>query len=134
MFPSLLSEHLRSERHDSHVSLVAQLSRNRSEYARAPLSHTPYYWKAWLSIPRPEVKGMAGRKGLLLNPKDPPDASVRIYTGPELIKLFVAGGSGAAYCRLSGAGRWTSRRIELPANWDKLVNEYKNVVPNYALY
>jgi hypothetical protein len=105
-----------------------------SEFARSPLSHTPYYWKAWLSIPRKEVKGIAGRKGLLLNPKDPPDASVRIFTGPELIKLFVAGGGGAAYCRLSGAGRWTTKKIALPVNWDKLVAKHKGIVPLYLKY
>jgi hypothetical protein len=27
-----------------------------------------------------------------------------------------------------------TEKIELPANWDKLVARYKNVVPNYIRY
>ena len=104
-----------------------------AQYARAPLSHTPYYWKAWLSIPRESVPGMAGQKGMLLNPKDSPNESVPIIQ-PELVRLFVTGGTGGDVNWLSGVGRFTSKKIELPANWDKLVKKYGNIVPNYALY
>jgi hypothetical protein len=104
-----------------------------AQYARAPLSHTPAYWRAWLSIPREDVQGMAGQKGLLLNPKDSPNESVPIVT-PELIRLFVTGGTGGDVVWLAGVGRWKSKKIELPANWNSLVKKYKDIVPNYALY
>ena len=104
-----------------------------AQYARAPLSHMPYYWKAWLSIPREDVKGMAGQKGILLNPKDSPNESVPIII-PELVRLFVTGGTGGDINMLSGVGRWISRKIELPANWDALVKKYQDIVPTYALY
>jgi len=35
---------------------------------------------------------------------------------------------------LSGVGRWTSKKIVLPANWDALVKKYRDIVPTYALY
>jgi hypothetical protein len=104
-----------------------------AQYARAPLSHMPYYWHAWLSIPKEDVKGMAGQKGMLLNPKDSPDESVPILI-PELVRLFVTGGTGGDVNWLTGVGRWTSRKIVLPANWDALVKKYRDIVPAYTLY
>jgi hypothetical protein len=104
-----------------------------TEYARAPLGHTPFYWKAWLSIPRKDVKGMAGQKGMLLNAKDSPHESVPILS-PEMVKIFVTGGTGGDVNWLSGVGRWTAKKIVLPANWDALVKKYQDVVPSYALY
>jgi hypothetical protein len=104
-----------------------------AEFARAPLSHTPAYWKAWLSIPRKDVKGMAGQKGMLLNPQDSPHESVPILV-PEMMKVFVTGGTGGDVNWLQGVGRWTAKKIVLPANWDTLVKKYRDIVPNYALY
>ena len=29
---------------------------------------------------------------------------------------------------------WVTKRIELPANWDKLVEKYRDIVPTYVRY
>lgn len=64
----------------------------------------------------------------------------RMMADPEGLIIFVAGGPGAFMGRLSSAGgagmgnSFVTHRIELPANWDKLVAKYKNVVPTYARY
>jgi hypothetical protein len=54
------------------------------------------------------------------------------------IMIVVAGGPGAWIGLLRSAGGWengfVTRKIELPGNWDKLVEKYKNVVPTYVSY
>jgi hypothetical protein len=52
---------------------------------------------------------------------------------PAPIQIFVIGGSGSWIGMLSG-GQSVTEKIELPANWDKLVAKYNNVVPTYARY
>ena len=49
------------------------------------------------------------------------------------IQIFVGGGWGSWAALMSGGMPYTEK-IELPANWDKLVARYKNVVPNYIRY
>ena len=104
------------------------------EYARAPLSHLPYFWGANLSMPAQTVKGMAGRKGMLLHPKDSPNESAPIISNPDLLRLVVTGGAGGDIGILMGGGQWITKKIDLPSNWDKLVEKYENIVPVYALY
>jgi hypothetical protein len=53
------------------------------------------------------------------------------------LMIVVAGGPGAwmGLIRSVGFGNeFITRKIELPRNWDKLVEKYKNVVPTYAEY
>ena len=52
---------------------------------------------------------------------------------PNPIQILVVGGMGSWVGLLSG-GQTVIEKIELPANWDKLVAKYKNVVPTYARY
>jgi hypothetical protein len=52
---------------------------------------------------------------------------------PNPIQILVIGGMGSWLGLLSG-GQTVTEKIELPANWDKLVAKYKNVVPTYARY
>jgi hypothetical protein len=63
---------------------------------------------------------------------------VPVVRDPEFIKIIVAGGPGAFIGQLIGGGptpgRKATQKIELPANWDKLVAKYKDVVPTYAKY
>ena len=49
---------------------------------------------------------MAGQKGMLLNPKDSPNESVPILA-PEMVRVFVTGGTGGDVNWLAGVGRWT---------------------------
>jgi hypothetical protein len=53
---------------------------------------------------------------------------------PNPIQIFVAGGWGSWTGLISGGQGITTVKIELPANWDKLVAKYRNVVPTYAKY
>jgi len=57
---------------------------------------------------------------------------------PDDLMIVVAGGPGAWIGLLRSAGGWengfVTRKIDLPRNWDKLVEKYKNIVPNYTGY
>ncbi len=68
------------------------------------------------------------------SPNDP----MAIVPSPEHIRVLVTGGPGAFVALVCGAGlpgrQFASRKIQLPANWAKLVAKYKNVVPNYERY
>jgi hypothetical protein len=61
-----------------------------------------------------------------------------ILKNPDWIRILVAGGPGTFLGLLSAAcppgADWVSKKIELPADWYKLVRKYKNVKPSYALY
>ena len=54
--------------------------------------------------------------------------------------VCVTTGGPGSFTAMIGAGkttgydRWVTRKIELPAGWQKLVQKYKNVVPTYAMY
>jgi len=71
-----------------------------------------------------------------ISPQDPR----RLMVDPEGLLIVVAGGPGAFIGRLASAGgaamgnSFVTKKIELPANWDKLVAKYKNVMPTYAKY
>jgi len=59
---------------------------------------------------------------------------------PQWLRIMVGGGTISNYNAMivSGgfpsAGSWVTQKIELPANWDKLVKKYKDIVPKYGLY
>jgi hypothetical protein len=52
------------------------------------------------------------------------------------VKVIVAGGPGPCWMGLlkTFGGKGVTEKVELPANWDKLVQKYKSVVPTYASY
>ncbi len=52
------------------------------------------------------------------------------------VQVIVAGGPGPCWMGLLRAfgGKGVTQKVELPANWDKLVAKYKGLVPNYAKY
>ena len=67
----------------------------------------------------------------------------RMIPDPGSMIIVVAGGPGVFMGLLTSAGGapmgsfgndFVSRKIELPANWDKLMAKYKNIVPTYARY
>ncbi len=88
------------------------------ENARAPRNHFARYY------------GGAEDKG---NPQD----SVPIFTlsprQPEPIRIYVFGGMSSWIGLLSGL-HFVTKKVDLPANWTKLVEKYKNVVPTYVKY
>jgi hypothetical protein len=91
------------------------------EYARVPAYQHQTFWGQW----GPE------RIRQPLNPMD----SVSILRSPDLIRILVAGGVGGLSLRLITGGRsWVTKKVQLPANWDKLVAKYRDVVPTYAKY
>jgi len=67
-----------------------------------------------------------------------PNEPVPLFSGdpcqPPPIQIFVAGGQGSWTGLHSGGSSVTTMKINLPANWDKLVAKYKNIVPVYARY
>jgi hypothetical protein len=101
------------------------------EYAR-----TPARSKLWLSSIPEELK----LQRQVLNPDD----SVPIFSNVNLIRVIVAGGVGGLEVALFGGGRtdrgktagWVgvTKKIQLPKNWDKLVEKYKGIVPKYIMY
>jgi len=66
-------------------------------------------------------------------PEVPPTGIGRL-SGPEGARVVVAGGPGAWIGLVLGVGRWVSRPIDLPTDWDKLVRQYRDYVPNYLRY
>jgi hypothetical protein len=95
-----------------------------SENATAPYS------------PEFERTGLAPQEGgprrLPFNLGDP----VRLMPDLNNIMIVVAGGAwpGNGAVVTGGLGGVVTKKIELPANWGKLVEKYKNVIPTYALY
>ena len=50
------------------------------------------------------------------------------------VQIYVFGGYGSWLGILNGGGDITTEKADLPANWDKLVQKYKNVIPTYLKY
>jgi hypothetical protein len=69
--------------------------------------------------------------------KQNPQDSLPIFrvspTEPDPIQLYVVGGFGSWIGLLCG-GTISTEKIELPANWNELVEKYREVVPTYAMY
>jgi hypothetical protein len=72
-----------------------------------------------------------------IKPHNPDDQVPIIVPGtrpPELIQIYVFGGYGSWVGIASGGSDINTEKIELPANWDKLVRKYKDLVPTYVRY
>jgi hypothetical protein len=63
-----------------------------------------------------------------------PGTGIGRLSGPESVRLVIAGGPGAWIGLVQGVGRWVSKPIPLPANWDSLVKKYRDYAPNYLRY
>ncbi|MBI4295716.1 MAG: hypothetical protein HY667_01220 [Chloroflexi bacterium] len=100
-----------------------------SEYSRVPLYRTPmYYGQAADITERPEPRGRLP----VLNGEDYVSPTAN---WPGRMNIVVAGGAGSVVGVARG-GRHdaATERIELPANWAKLVDKYRDVVPTYIRY
>jgi hypothetical protein len=92
-----------------------------SEYTRMPAYRTSTYWS-------PRITGRA-------QPPISPEDSVRMVNSPDSVRVLVAGGAGGLMLDLvMGSSSWVTKKIALPASWDKLVRKYKDIVPAYARY
>jgi hypothetical protein len=65
---------------------------------------------------------------------EPPRSGTGRLSGPEGVRVVVAGGPGAWIGLVTGVGRWVSKPVCLPGNWDRLVRQYRDYVPNYLRY
>ncbi len=63
-----------------------------------------------------------------------PRTGVGLLSDRDSVRVLCAGGPGAWIGLVMGVGRWVSRPIALPANWDQLVRRYREYVPNYLRY
>ena len=58
------------------------------------------------------------------------------YSSTRGVQVIVAGGPGPCWMGMLKAfgGKGVTQKVELPANWDKLVAKYRNLVPTYSRY
>jgi hypothetical protein len=82
----------------------------------------------------------SGGEGVFLNRNAPTDQGnshviFRItQREPEPVQIYVLGGFGSWIGFVQGGPQPVIKKAELPANWDKLVAKYKNIVPSYVRY
>jgi len=103
-------------------------------FGRVPAYRHPYFWDT--------NKAFARLGAIPFNEMD----TMAVLVSPAVVKIIVAGGPGAFIGIAAGAVSfsptrekagdwgWVSKKITLPANWEKLVAQYKNVVPTYERY
>jgi hypothetical protein len=75
--------------------------------------------------------GLYGEKVPMINTD-----SVPLVRDANTVRVIVAGGPGA-WVGIHAPGfspRGAMKKVELPANWDKLLAKYKNLVPTYFRY
>lgn len=81
-----------------------------------------------------------GGEGVFLNrnaPTDQRNSHVIFHItqrDPEPVQIYVFGGFGSWIGFLQGGPQPVIKKAELPANWEKLVVKYKNIVPSYVRY
>ncbi|MFC1861535.1 hypothetical protein ACFLYL_04625, partial [Chloroflexota bacterium] len=99
-----------------------------SEFARVPASHHSEYYGVSL------VNYLRDKERVPLDPDD----SLPIIRDPGWVRIIVAGGPGNVIGLFSGGwnqgGDWVTRKAELPAKWDGLVEKYKDLVPSHIHY
>lgn len=103
------------------------------EHGRTPAYRLPSYWGVSPAVPG-VVAGLRGRRVPMRETDE-----VSILRNPAVIEIVVVGGPGAFIGQFIGAGLVGEpgpriKKVELPADWDKLVKKYANVVPTYVRY
>jgi hypothetical protein len=97
-----------------------------SQYARVQFDRDPGLYGPLLTPP--PIQYM---------PTHPAD-TMPILRDPNWIRVVVGGGAGNFMGLLVGSvwpnHDWTTKKVELPANWAQLVKKYKDLVPNYVRY
>ncbi|MFC1533125.1 hypothetical protein ACFL7M_07165 [Thermodesulfobacteriota bacterium] len=54
-------------------------------------------------------------------------------SSPSWVRILVAGGPGNMMCMVNGH-RGVTKKVDLPADWENLVEKYRNLVPTYVRY
>ncbi len=105
-------------------------------YSRVPPFKQGSYWGMSKGPRRePASKGQMGSYGAKIPAREMEE--LPIIQDPNEIQIIVAGGPGAFIGQLAGgtdASEGMMNKIQLPANWSKLVQKYHNIVPVYARY
>ncbi len=105
-----------------------QIARYIAQYARVPANRHPLY--------RGGVTVDSDKYRPPLSPEDP----VPIWHTPDWIRVVVAGGPGNTMALFYGGFQggddhdFVTVKIELPENWNRLVDRYKDVMPRYETY
>jgi hypothetical protein len=99
-----------------------------AEYCRRPASESQLDW-LYANHHFPKIV----QEGKLRLPEHP-NHPTRVFFDDEHIVIFVTGTSGGVFAGGGEHGGPSVTKIDLPANWDKLVNKYKDIVPTYADY
>lgn len=144
---SIVANLLRGQRYNlilppSHAKTLARAGWSKQEikefiadYARMPASRLGLGGPDLASVNPNEKLAHSLYKGRI--PVRESDM-IPLIRDPAYIKIIVAGGPGAFIGHIVGGGptpgRKATQKIELPANWDKLVQKYKDVVPAYVRY
>jgi len=99
------------------------------ENARVPWHRHPRAWSTVLS-----GAFVSSERKQVLNSVD----SVAIIDpdprAPDPVQIYVFGGMGSWLGMVNGGPYINLEKMELPANWDKLVQKYKDVFPTYLRY
>ena len=96
-----------------------------SRHALTPAHRKPQFYGNFPDQPQPP--------GIFLDSSD----QIPIISDSNAIKIIVAGGAGLFMGLLyGGTGTYgpMTKKIELPSNWEKLVEKYKDMVPKYIRY
>ena len=77
-----------------------------------------------------------GEISYIPKPKKQVLSPITITSPTHGVQIIVAGGPGPCWIGLLKAfgGKGVTEKVELPANWDKLVEKYRDMVPIYARY
>jgi hypothetical protein len=109
------------------------IKRFLAENARTQPYHLPSYWGSSSPLFDGARPGLWGKR-IPVRDSD----SVPILNGPGSVQIIVAGGPGAMIGMHMGGSFFGSQKmtekIVLPATWPQLVEQYKNIVPNYVRY
>jgi len=94
-----------------------------TEHAYVPFTHHPYYWGSHV---KPSTQ-----KLMPVNPHD----NILLVPEPNRLRIVVTGGAGNFMALVRGSsGGFVTQEIALPAAWEKLINQYKGMVPTHVRY
>jgi len=90
-----------------------------------PAKNHPNYYSC---SPNPATRTAEARAALPKDPNTPMKITIK-----DQINVFVAGGP-TMMAAFAGGHNVVTKKAQLPADWDQLVQKYKNIVPFYPFY